>query len=166
MFEWLLDVAAWSQAAIAFGYLGIFLVSFIGTITIFLPLPSFAVIFAAGAVFNPWAVGIIAGIGAGIGEVTGYAVGRGSRELIKKKYARHLKRAKAWTRKRGVFPVIIFFAATPLPTDVIGILAGVIHYDIKKFLFASIIGKIIQSLVLAWAGFYSLEIILPLFGFT
>lgn len=157
--------SAWAQSTVsAWGYLGVFVVSLIGNATIIFPAPAFAVIFAAGAFLNPWLVGIIAGAGSAIGELTGYVIGRGGREVIEKKHEKWLKKAKAWTDRYGFFAVLVAFAATPLPDDVVGILAGVFQYDIRKFLLATFIGKAVMCLGLALGGFYSAGWVLSVFG--
>ena len=63
-----------------------------------------------------------------------------------------------------MFPVLILFAATPLPDDVLGILGGAISYPLKKFLLASFIGKAIMNIALAWGGFYGINWVLQVFG--
>lgn len=136
------------------GYLGIFLVSLIGNASIILPVPAYLAVFAAGSVLDPWLVGLVAGAGAALGELTGYALGRGGKHVIEKKNERLLKNTKKWTEKHGLFPALILFAATPLPDDITGILAGIVSYNIKKFLLATFIGKVLAHWALAWAGFY------------
>ena len=72
-----------------FGYFGAFLVGLLSSVTIFLPTPAFLVIFALSAPglgFNPGLLGLCGGIGAAIGELTGYLVGYGGREFLLKKY--------------------------------------------------------------------------------
>ncbi len=145
----------WTQAfTLEWGYLGVFLVSLVGNASITLPVPSFLAVFTAGSLLNPWIVGLAAGIGAALGELTGYVLGVGSRRVLKSRYEKEIRVAKNIMERYGMFPIIVLFAATPLPDDIVGILAGVIRYDIRKFLMAAIIGKIIMNLGLAWAGFY------------
>ena len=60
--------------------------------------------------------------------------------------------------------VIFVFAATPLPFDVIGLFCGVVRYPAKKFFIATLIGKIIKYLVIAYAGFYGMGWISIMFG--
>ena len=152
-----------------FGYIGLFFASALGSATVILPMPLFALIFAAGAVLDPLLVGIIAGIGSAIGELIAYVVGYGGRKLFnkrkktkksKKGLLQWIRRAEAWMHKRGGFVVIFLFALTPLPDDVIGIICGSIKYDLKKFFIAVVIGKILLSLALAYAGFYGAQWVL------
>src|SRR4030042_6955298 len=57
----------------AIGYPGIFLVSLLGNATIVLPAPSLALVFAMGSALPPISVGLAAGAGEALGELTGYA---------------------------------------------------------------------------------------------
>ncbi len=144
----------WAQSlADSWGYLGIFIVSVLGNASIIFPIPSYAVVIAFGAILNPWIVGITAGAGAALGELTGYIIGFGGRKAIKKKHKKLLEKSKKWFERHGAFPIIVLFAATPLPDDIVGILAGIIKYNLKKFLAASLIGKCIAHITLAWAGY-------------
>ena len=162
-----MDVVTWALQFIeVWGYLGLFIVEVLGSATIIFPAPAFAINFILGGTpgFNPWLVGIVAGVGSTIGEVTGYGVGMGGRELMEKKYGRWLKTAKGWMESHGDFAIIILFAATPLPHDVVGMLAGAVRYSFKKFMLATLIGKLIAGLLLAWAGYYSINTLGFLFG--
>ena len=61
----------WEEWALQFaeqwGYLGIGLISFVANAIMFVTVPSFLVVFAFGAVLNPWLVGLAGRIGAGFG---------------------------------------------------------------------------------------------------
>lgn len=165
MASFLAGLTEWSQSVISnFGYLGIFIVSFIGSATIIIPVPVFLPAFLAGSVMNPWLVGIVSGAGSALGELTGYAVGMGSEKVIPKKHKKWLVRAKKWFKKHGAFPIIVLFSATPLPDDVLGIVCGAVKYDIKKFFIGELIGKTILATGLAWAGFYGITWLLNIFA--
>ena len=155
----------WSNAIVlSMGYIGVFLVSFIGSASIIFPIPSFALIFALGAIMNPWIVGIVAGIGSALGELTGYLLGKGGGKIIEKKYKKHIEKYRKWFRKDRMFLIIALFAATPLPDDIVGIVCGVFNYNLKKFFLASLIGKIILNTALALGGFYGIGFVLTLIG--
>ncbi len=148
-----------------YGYVGLFLANFIGSATIILPVPSFAMTFLFGSLFNPILVGVVAGLGAAFGEFTSYAIGRGGEKLFEKKYSKLFAWGEKWFKKRKeIFPIIVLFAATPLPDDVIGILCGIFNYNFKKFLMAVIIGKVAMNLTLAVAGFYGIGEALKFFS--
>jgi len=109
---------------------------------------------------NPLLVGLIAGLGAAIGEFTGYGLGLGGRKVIEKKYKKDIEKVEKLFQRYGGFLIIVLFAATPLPDDIVGLLGGTLRYSLKKFFIASLIGKIILNLALAYAGFYGLNWIL------
>lgn len=156
---------AWSQEMVgAWGYLGVFLVNLIGAATIIFPVPAFLIVFIFGAILNPWLVGISAALGATLGELTGYAVGLGGKKVIERKYGYWLKKANRWMEKYKAFFIVALFAATPLPDDVLGILCGAIKYDIKKFFLASLTGKLIMNLSLAFGGYFGMQWVLTFFG--
>jgi membrane protein YqaA with SNARE-associated domain len=162
---WLAQFSAWAMAIVqAYGYLGIFAINVIASATIFLPVPAFALTFALGAVLDPWLLGLAAGLGSAVGELTGYLIGYGSQEAFKKKYRKWLRRASEFAEKRGMFLAILLIAASPIPTDIVGILAGVAKYNTKKFFVAMAIGKVIKYTLIAWAGFYGLHWIAGVFG--
>ncbi len=156
---------SWGQSIIStMGYPGLFIVSVIGNASIILPLPTILFVIAFAKIANNFLlVGIVAGAGAAIGELTGYYAGRGGRLLVEKSHKDLFSKTKKWTEKYGMFLVIIFFAATPLPADVIGIIAGIIKYDVKKFLLANFIGKTIKFATLAFASANAIDLILNIF---
>jgi uncharacterized membrane protein YdjX (TVP38/TMEM64 family) len=58
-----------------FGYPGIFLFTLLSYATVILPAPGATVVVVMGSVFNPFWVGVAAGAGATLGELSGYAAG-------------------------------------------------------------------------------------------
>ncbi|MFC2143581.1 YqaA family protein [Candidatus Aenigmatarchaeota archaeon] len=146
------------------GYFGLFLASLISSASVILPVPGFLIVITAGTFLNPFLVGIVAAIGAAIGELTAYGVGfAGEKAFLKlkkkKNWKREFERAEKWFEKHSGFFVVIVFAATPLPFDAIGIFCGVVKYDIKKFFIATLIGKLIANIALAYLGFLGITII-------
>ncbi len=133
-----------------YGYAGLFLISLIGNATVILPVPSFAVAFAMGGVLNPIGVGIVSGLGATIGEMTGYLAGVGGRAVIEKQAI--YVRLEKWMRKGG--PLVIFvLAAIPNPFfDVGGMVAGALRMPAWQFFLAGWAGKSVRFMLLALSG--------------
>jgi len=142
------------------GYLGIFFISLISSASILFPIPNFILIFTLGSTLNPFLVGLFAAIGSTIGETTGYLLGLGGKEILEDKYSKQLEKIKKMFKKYGSVIWIIIVSATPLPDDIIGVFCGVIRYDFKKYFIATFIGKLILSLILSYAGYYSLNWVL------
>ena len=120
------------------------------------PLPIFSteiVVFLAGSMTNPLLVGIVAGIATAIGELTTYVIGFGGEKLVSKKMNEGERYQQAVDFfKRGGFWAVILFAFTPLPMDLIGVIAGGLKYDVKKFFAGALIGKIPRNVIIAYAG--------------
>jgi membrane protein DedA with SNARE-associated domain len=155
------------ELIIQFSYIAIFFVSMISTSTIFIPFPIYIIIFfAAGLGLNPLLVGITAGIGSAFGELTGYLIGIGGDKVIEEKRRKEPRFIKFFTKlfKEFGFPIIFITAIIPFPFDVIGILAGMSEYDIKKFLVATSLGKIIKCLLIAYAGYIGIPYIERIVG--
>lgn len=147
----------------AWGYPGIFLVMLINNLTIFLPAVGHAFLLAAAQHLNPWLLGIIGGAGATLGELSGYIVGHhGGRMLIGRRLYDHY-RSRRGVRGNFLGPTLMLFAATPLPMDIAGIIAGAVHYPVLRFLVWVGIGKIINTTLIALASYYAIDWIKRLF---
>ena len=144
-----------------YGYWGAFLVSLVSNATIVIPVPAIIIILALGAALPPVFVGLAAGIGSAIGEMTAYIVGVSGRGLVENR--RLYDRLAEWLKKWGVM-IIFLFAITPLPFDLLGIVAGVLRFPIWKFFLACWLGKTALNIIIAYAGFYGWEFVLPYFN--
>ena len=144
-----------------YGYAGAFLVSLVSSATIILPAPGILIIMALGATLSPVLVGLVAGVGAAIGEMSCYLAGVSGRGLIENR--RLYDRLEGWLNKWG-FPAVFVFAATPLPFDLLGIVAGIFRFPLRKFFLACCLGKIVINILVAYAGFYGWKFVLPYLG--
>jgi membrane protein YqaA with SNARE-associated domain len=143
------------------GYLGLFVISIIGNATLFLPAPVFIVACAAGLALGPIPVGIVAGTGAAIGELTGYLAGYGGEAIVPE--GKLYQRLHAFMDRRGMLAIFLL-AAIPNPIfDVGGIIAGVLKMPVWKFLIAAAIGKSIRLGVTAWACMAGIPFLQQLF---
>ncbi len=96
----------------AIGYPGIFLVSLLGNATIVLPAPSLALVFAMGSALPPLFVGLAAGAGEALGELTGYAAGFSGRAVIEDR--KTFLRLEAWMKRAGGITTFVL-SAIPNP---------------------------------------------------
>jgi membrane protein DedA with SNARE-associated domain len=157
--------------AVQYGYLGIFLISLLGAMSIFVPIPYTVVIFILGAlqdtlgnwIFEPLWIAVAAGSGAAIGEFSGYLIGMGGRKVIRDKYKKKMDFLTKLFKKYG--PIAIFvFALTPLPDDLLFIPLGVMRYSLLRAFVPALLGKFFSNLIIAYSGRLSLEIGKSLFG--
>ena len=111
----------------------------------------------AGALaLDPLAVGIIAGVGGALGELTGYALGRSSHRLVRgavlpgwlSRYA---------DRHMGATLLAMYTIPSPF-MDAAGILAGRLRYPLPLFLTYSLIGKVVQSIVFVYLVLWNVSL--------
>ncbi|MHB9034954.1 MAG: VTT domain-containing protein [Anaerolineae bacterium] len=146
----------------AWGYLGVFIIDLLGNATVLFPVPSLAINFAGGSVYNPFIVGLVAGVAEPIGELSGYLAGFGGSAGMEKQP--RYTQIKAWMQKRG-FLTILILAAIPNPLfDMAGMAAGALRFPLTKFLLACWIGKTFKATVLALLGAGFFDIIKHWFG--
>ena len=108
------------------GYLSSFLISLIGSATVILPAPGLALILALGAHLNPVLLGVVAGFGSGLGELSGYLAGKAGRNLVSRQGRFNSILHHMTTHYTS--PVLFFLAILPLPVfDFAGILAGALQ---------------------------------------
>jgi membrane protein YqaA with SNARE-associated domain len=137
---------------------------FLVLITSATPLPIFAteaIVAGAGVLANPIIVGMVAGVAGAIGELSTYFIGLGGERIIskKKKEGRRYKHAEKWFKRYG-FGAVVVFALTPLPMDLLGLIAGGLHYNLKKFLVGTLLGKIPRFILVAYAGAVGMQLLL------
>ena len=138
-----------------YGYLGIFFVALLANATVFIPAPGVAIIYAMGAVFNPLYVGLVAGTGGAIGELSGFLAGFSGQAIIERTHI--YERTKPWVDKYGGWAILVL-SAIPNPFfDVAGFAAGMAKMSMRTFLVSVWIGQLIKMTLFAYAGKYSVE---------
>ena len=146
----------------AFGYPGIFFIALLANATILLPAPGVAIIYAMGAVFNPFGVGLAAGTGGAIGELSGYLAGFSGQGVVERMDV--YDRVKPWVDKYGGWAIMVL-SAIPNPLfDVAGIAAGIAKMPIQTFLFFTWLGQLIKMTLFALAGKYYIQFLTNFFG--
>ncbi|MDO8538403.1 MAG: VTT domain-containing protein [archaeon] len=163
------DIGIFLQGLIqAYGLLGLFAASIIAHASLFLPVPIDIFVFLLGSTnfFNPFFIAIAAALGAMFGEMIAYIIGLGGYKLIGRVAEDSLDKIEMFRdkiKKSGMI-FIATFAFIPFPFDLIGIAAGMIKYDWKKFMISVFVGKFFRYLVIAFAGLHGLEFLAKLLG--
>ncbi len=133
-----------------YGYPGIFILSFLTYATVIVPVPGLLVISAMGAYFNPILIALVAGLGAALGQLTGYIAGFGTQPMIER--VNIYKRMVAWVKKFGSL-AILFLSALPNPLfDITGAAAGALRMPVLKFFLWTWLGETIKMLAFAYFG--------------
>jgi membrane protein DedA with SNARE-associated domain len=130
------------------GLVVLFGLAALSSATLILPAPGLALTAIAGAAASePILVGVVAGLGQAVGELTGYAAGRSGSALLPDNVA--TARLTRWIATRG--PLIVFvLAVIPNPVfDVAGIAAGIVRMPVAVYFVAAAAGKVIKNVVVA-----------------
>jgi len=146
------------------GYLGAFLMAWIGSTTVLLPIPHLAFTFTMGSVsvLVPWWIGLCAGFGDSLGELWGYIAGYAVEDLVDQ--WKVYPKIEGWVRKYGMLTIFLM-GVVPMPLfDMAGMAAGATGMPVWKFYLATWSGKTIKAIVVAWAGRYGIAWLAELLG--
>ena len=143
------------------GYLGVFAAEMGNSAAIIIPTPGHVVTLTLAPILNPLLVGLIGGIAAAIGELSGYALGATGRKALEGSRIYDLFQILA---QRRVGLVLFACAALPVPFDFAGIWAGTVRYSLRHFLLYVTAGKIIRVTTFAFAGYYGMNWLIGSFG--
>ena len=144
------------------GYPGVFLIALLANATVLLPAPGVAVIYAMGALLgNPFGVGLAAGLGGTIGELSGYLAGFSGQAIVERMDV--YNRVKPWVDRYGGWAILVL-SAIPNPFfDIAGIAAGIAKMPLQTFILFAGIGQLIKMTVFALAGHYSVSFLSTFF---
>jgi membrane protein DedA with SNARE-associated domain len=150
------------------GYPGIFLANFLGTATLFIPVPGItaagqALVASSGSVLSPFWAGVIGGLGMALGEVTAYVAGMAAAVIVQEEEIKPPKRFQAvidrtvraidWLMDHYGMPTLYVLCAVPNPLfEVAGWTAGATRYSFWRFMLAVGAGKVTRGLMLAYIG--------------
>lgn len=143
------------------GYLGVFLIAMAGSATIVLPTPSTVAVFGGAVVLDPvfgipapLLVGLVAGLGDALGEFSGYGLGFAGTDLVRHRSV--YQRFERWMERNGMATVFLL-STFPNPLfDVAGAAAGASRMPAGRFFLATLAGKIVKDLFLAYGGSFSI----------
>lgn len=150
------------EALEGYGYMGVFFISVLLNATIVLPAGNFLVLATMGAILpSATLVGLVGGLGAAVGEMTGYAAGYSGQAIVTRQ--RVYTWLKGWVQRWGMLTIFIL-SIVPFVFDLAGIAAGVVRFPLWKFFLACWLGRTILYLVIAWGGALGWEALLNFLG--
>jgi membrane protein YqaA with SNARE-associated domain len=180
------------QHLYGYGYLGVFVVGVLCGISI-IPVPTLVMVFFLGGILNPLYIGLVAGFGGAIGGITVYLTGAGvetiwSRfrargEAYEHQTGRHYDpvrpvQSRFWSKgealynrlvkwvggKGGSWTLFITSAMIISPFYFAGLAAGSLRMGLIKFFLISWAGKTVRYMIIAYAGYFGLNILLKWIG--
>ncbi len=159
-----MDFSAIFPFAPEVGYIGLTLVSFFGSLIPFVPLPSFLLLatMSVGDQFDLHVIALISAFTATGAKIIVFSVSYGGRRIIGEKSRKRMRPFERLVKKYGA-GAAFFAAATPMPDDLIYVPLGLAKYNPKRFIIATLAGKIVLSYVIVFASHYfGLSLVEPL----
>ena len=148
------DVEFWKKI----GYPGVFVFSVLGSAGLVFAIPGLVAVCGAGGVeLNPIVLGLLSGAGEAVGELSGYAIGFGGKGVVER--SRLYPTVRRLIIRRGM---VVLFVVSIIPNpifDLLGIVAGGVHFPVRKFLIAVWAGKTIKGMAVAYACFYGVKLL-------
>lgn len=141
-------------------YVGVFIISAAASATIVIPVPGLAMTSAFGAfssnTWDPLWFGVSSGLGATLGELTGYMLGYSGRMAIPDTGT--YEKIVGWMRKWGSWTIFIL-ALLPNPLfDIAGLAAGILKYPAWKFLLVGAAGRLPKHILFSYFGYWGIHL--------
>ena len=141
-----------------FGDLGVFIGMFLESSIV--PIPSEVVIMgAAAAGISISSILIFGSLGASLGGIVGYCIGKYAAKPLIIKFGkfifirpRHIDRAEAFAKKYGSFSVFIGRIIPVVPFKVFSITAGIVKIPLPQFIIYTVLGVIPRIFILSLFG--------------
>ena len=137
------------------GYLGLTIVSFIGSLIPFVPIPSFVLVatMAVGEQFDIHVLVLIAALTSTAAKQIIFYVSYGGRKIISEKTKKRMMPFQKLVKRYGGSAAFVA-AATPIPDDLVYIPLGLAKYNPKRFFVATLLGKFVLYYVIVLISHY------------
>lgn len=138
-----------------YGFLGIFVISAVGNMIPYTTIPYLILVMAYASTlpttYQQVLTAIASAIGATVGKLIVYYIGRGAGRIINEE---NRKKLQLFTKlvDKGIFITIFLFAALPLPDDIIYVPVGMAGYSLLRYFIAVLTGKIVITLAAVYFG--------------
>jgi len=145
------------------GYIGLALVSFIGSLFPFVPVPSFILLatMSVGEQFDLHILALVSAFTATIAKQIIFYASYGGRRMISEKTKKRMKPFQKLVKRYGGAAAFVA-AATPIPDDMVYIPLGLAKYNPKRFFIATLSGKIVLCYIIVLIShFTGLSILEP-----
>ncbi len=151
----MLDLAGFLEIFENLGYLGIFVISFVGSIIVFVPIPYFPVLVAAALnkELDPNLISLASALGAILAKSIIFYASYYGRNALSKQTKKRIYPLQKLVAKYGSFGAFIA-ALTPIPDDLVYIPLGLVKYSPWKFIISTFLGKFILNEIIVWGAVY------------
>jgi membrane protein DedA with SNARE-associated domain len=133
------------------GYLSIFLISFVGSLIVFVPVPYFPIILAASLSdkFDPHLIALTSSLGTVIAKTIIFFASYYGRKALSTSTKKRMLPLQRLVSRYG-WPGAFIAAATPIPDDIVYIPLGLARYSPWKFALATFAGKMVMTEAIVW----------------
>ena len=148
------------------GYLGLALVSFLGSLIPFVPIPSFILLvtMSVGDQFDIHILAILAAVTATFAKQIIFYASYGGRRIISEKTKTRMLPFQRLVKKYGAAAAFVA-AATPIPDDLVYVPLGLAKYNPRRFFISTLLGKLLLCYILVLSSLYlSDSIVDPVFA--
>ena len=140
------------------GDLGVFIAMFLESSIV--PLPSEVIIIGAGAIgLSFWSVTVYGSLGATLGAIVGYMIGKYAGAPVIKRYGKyvfikphHIDKAEDFAKKHGAWGVLIGRLLPIIPFKVFSIASGITKIPLGLFIMCTFIGVVPRIILLTLFG--------------
>ena len=146
------------------GYIGLALVSFIGSLIPVVPVPSFILLatMSVGEQFDLHILDLVSAFTATIAKQIIFYASYGGRRMISEKTKKRMRPFQKLVKRYGGAAAFVA-AATPIPDDMVYIPLGLAKYNPKRFFIATLSGKIVLCYIIVLISHYTgLSILEPI----
>ncbi len=149
------DLAGFLEIFENLGYLGVFVISFVGSIIVFVPIPYFPVLIAAALnkELDPNLISLASALGAILAKSIIFYASYYGRNALSKQTKRRIYPLQKLVAKYGSFGAFVA-ALTPIPDDLVYIPLGLVKYPPWKFVISTFLGKFILNEIIVWGAVY------------
>ncbi len=137
------------------GYIGILLISFVGSLIPFIPIPYFPVLITASfnANFNPHIIALASALGIVGAKTIIFFISYYGRKVLSDKTKRRMRPLQNLVSRYGWFGAFIA-ALTPIPDDIVYIPLGLAKYNPWKFATATFAGRFLMNESIVWGSIF------------
>jgi len=134
-----------------YGYSGIFIISLLASLIVFVPVPYFVPLIIAALKLDPTLVALLSSMGATMAKITIFRLSYYGGKLVNEQTRKRMRPFEILVSRYGWLASFLA-AATPLPDDLIYIPLGFVRYNIYKFGISLFAGKFLLALIMAWGS--------------
>ena len=137
------------------GYLGILIVSFVGSLVPFIPIPYFPLLITASfnPNFNPHLIAVVSAVGVVAAKTIIFFASYYGRKVLSDKTKKRMLPLQRLVSRYGWFGAFIA-ALTPIPDDLVYIPLGLAKYNPWKFATATFAGKVLMNEAIVWSSIF------------